>query len=282
MEIQEVAAALPARPAEAHKNNIYNPLVAAEIVVRVSNGETLSQICKKGGMPGRDSFHSWVLAHPDLAKAWDAARRLKAHSLFDEALDMARDLKTRKFGRGDSATVNALRVAVETLKWSASKLNPQEYGERALPTPAIAIQIITGLDLNLVGPERVGDTGMFDYTVKARMPELTLAPSPDIIEVPKAKRPYHKSRRRENARAKAPVPPGESAVGRHRMRGGVDVGGGAGAGGEAPGGPPSDDGGIPGPSLKEASDGGGLGGVDAGRTEVEHGGGEQDTGWVGA
>lgn len=147
----------------------YDPNVAVRIVERVSMGETLSRITLEPGMPNRRQFHIWTLTHPELREAWTAARRLKASSLFDEALDLARGLTTTKWVAGDSAKVNALRTAIDHLRWSASKLNPQEYGDKSLATPALQIQIITGLDLGRDASKDVVDAN-FTYELSATVP----------------------------------------------------------------------------------------------------------------
>ena len=164
----------------------YNPLVCANIIERVANGETLRGICKQDGMPDRTSFQSWVVAYPDLRSAWEAARRVKAHTLFDEALDAARDLKERA-GDVGAAEVNALRVAIDTLKWTAGKLNPQEYGDKSITTPAIAIQINCGLDLG--GQGLTTPTASTIYNIKA-VPvfedEQAAGPEPSRVPGPSA------------------------------------------------------------------------------------------------
>lgn len=182
--VDALAAQLPLAPASAIR---YSPDLAAAIILRVANGETLTAVCREIGMD-RTTFNSWVVAYPELREAWMAARRVKAGALFDEALDIARDLKEN---RKDAVQVNALRVATETLKWAAAKLSPQEYGDKMADKPVVAIQINTGLDL---GPQsrdtESSVSGLFAYSLSARLPEPST--SAEIIEgesVPKRKDP---------------------------------------------------------------------------------------------
>lgn len=148
----------------------YNADKALLICERVANGETLSAVCREPGMPAKTTFKGWVLRVPELAEVWRAARHYKADSLFDEAMDIARMLRNGRYGPGDSSQVNALRTAIETLKWAAGKLNPQEYGEKALSGPAIQVVIQTSLDLgNHAATGQVAEGPEF-YTLTASVP----------------------------------------------------------------------------------------------------------------
>jgi hypothetical protein len=123
----------------------YDPALAQTICARIAEGETLSAICKGADMPDRGTFRRWVIKDPELRVRYDAARELKATSLFDEALDIARNLTE---GENDSTTVRAKQVAIDTLKWAAGKLNPREYGERATGG-GVAVIINTTINLGL-------------------------------------------------------------------------------------------------------------------------------------
>jgi len=164
-----IAATLPAPEPGAR---LYSPELAATIVERMSAGETLRRIVAEPGMPSQQTFNAWVLAYEPLRKAWGIARKMKAGSLFEEALDLARDLKE---GRKTvtPTEVNALRVAIETLKWSASKLDPGAYGDNLSKIPAIAIQINSTLDLG-GGAVRPEDN---IYTFKVTIPDAPAAPA---------------------------------------------------------------------------------------------------------
>lgn len=146
----------------------YDPGVGAEVCQRLSLGETLTTICATPGFPTKRSFQRWVVAYPELRAAWVAARRLKATNLFDEALDLARDLKEGRKSVS-SNEVNALRVAIDTLRWAASKLDPGQYGDTAGKNPAIAIQINSNLDLGR-GVVASEDESLYSFTIKLPSP----------------------------------------------------------------------------------------------------------------
>lgn len=142
----------------------YNPEVALAIVERIAEGETLNDICKSGtGLPARSTFRRWVIAYPELSRAYSAAREVSAHSLEEEALDLARELKNPAGRKKLTPTeIRALDVALDQLRWSATRRNPKVYSERGSINITVPIQINTSLDL--AGPQ-VSDV----YQLKANV-----------------------------------------------------------------------------------------------------------------
>lgn len=133
----------------------YTSEIMDKIVERVSVGETLRAICKEPNMPSECTFRKWVRENPSLAKAWHLAKELRAHSLFDKAIDLA-DILSK--GNGTDLTANqirALQVAIDTYKFAASRLNPRDYGERVPISPVVPVQIVTTLNLGQEGPLRL-------------------------------------------------------------------------------------------------------------------------------
>lgn len=127
----------------------YNPEVALAICERIAEGQTLSAICAPGsGMPARQTFHRWVVQFPELSRAYSAARELSAHSLEEEALDTARELREKKSRQKlTGVEVQAMKTAMDQLRWSAGRRNPRVYSERAAVQLTVPIQINTSLDL---------------------------------------------------------------------------------------------------------------------------------------
>lgn len=142
----------------------YRPELALAICERIAGGETLSSICKSDGMPSAVSFRRWALARKDLFEALMAARQLKADALFDEALDMARELAAEP---GTAQRVRAYDVAISQLRWSAGKLNPQRFSERSSVSFVVPIQIVTSLDLGQEGAGARKENNV--YEIKANV-----------------------------------------------------------------------------------------------------------------
>lgn len=76
----------------------------------------------------------WINQTEERKEAVLRARKLKAEKLAEEALDIADQADETSVGG-----VNKARLQVETRKWMASKLNPEDYGEKSGPQVNISI-----------------------------------------------------------------------------------------------------------------------------------------------
>lgn len=100
----------------------YTPELGLRICLRISMGETLTAICKEDAMPCRSSVLLWTEQHPEFSGAYARARHAQSHYLFEEAIDTARQCKSK-----DDAAV--ARMQVDTYFRAAGKLNPKQYGD---------------------------------------------------------------------------------------------------------------------------------------------------------
>lgn len=123
----------------------YSPELGLLICQRIAEGETLEAICQEQGMPVRTTFHRWVIAYPELGRAYAAARELSAYALEEEALEMGRRL-TRD--PGSAQKVRAYDIMMNQLRWSAARRNPRVFSEKGTVQVTVPIQINTSLDLN--------------------------------------------------------------------------------------------------------------------------------------
>lgn len=148
----------------------YSPELALQIVERVASGETISAVCAVTAtppMPAATTFRRWVLMHPELMRAYEAAKELKAHSLFDEALDMARHIRDNP---GTAQKVRAYDIALQHIRWTAGKLAPHLYSERSTVQFTVPIQINTTVDLGQgASAAKEVDIGDFSYTLEAQV-----------------------------------------------------------------------------------------------------------------
>src|SRR4051794_27323432 len=70
----------------------------------------------------------WIAKNPEFEEAYERARRLH----IDAHMDGLTDLADTALGL-DAAGVHAVRLAVDTRKWIASKVLPNRYGEKIPP-----------------------------------------------------------------------------------------------------------------------------------------------------
>lgn len=162
----------------------YNPEIALQIVERIAQGETLSKICEKGsGFPHPVTFKRWVVNNPELAKALGAAKKLSAQSLEEEALDAAREIKSKQ---RDGTQVRAFEVLLQQLRWSAERRDPELYGSHASVAVRVPISIHTSLDMNKANNEGIDDKGIYTITASKRVSPTTAIRDADeiVIEQP--------------------------------------------------------------------------------------------------
>jgi len=97
----------------------FTPTVWATILERVSNGESLRQVCRTEGFPPEATIRNWIRSDQELATQYAQARVLQVESWADEVRDVA---------FSDDLEPNDKRVRVDSLKWLLSKLKPERYG----------------------------------------------------------------------------------------------------------------------------------------------------------
>lgn len=113
----------------------YDSKLAAEICVRIANGEALRQICMEEGMPVQSTVYLWLSRFEDFSEMYTKAREDQADTLADEIHAIADQMPmqtTDKEGntKFDSAYINWMRLRIDSRKWTASKLKPRKYGDR--------------------------------------------------------------------------------------------------------------------------------------------------------
>jgi hypothetical protein len=76
----------------------------------------------------------WINQTEERKEAVLRARKLKAEKLVEDALDIADSADECSVGG-----INKARLQVETRKWMASKLNPDDYGDKSGPLVNISV-----------------------------------------------------------------------------------------------------------------------------------------------
>jgi hypothetical protein len=102
------------------------------ICQRIADGETLADIAREYEM-SRSVIQQWFGRDPDRREALRRARVLAAASLADQALSIA--------DQAESENVQVAKLRIETRRWLASRMDPEQYGDR--PTNAVQINIGT-------------------------------------------------------------------------------------------------------------------------------------------
>ena len=122
------AARKPGRP------SLYSEKLAAEILRRTAEGETLTSICNDARMPNRSNVWEWQKKHPEFRDGLARAREEQAWSWSYQAIDIADGAGSRAYGEpgtGEAgARVMAEKLRIDTRKWFAAKLCPKQFGEK--------------------------------------------------------------------------------------------------------------------------------------------------------
>jgi hypothetical protein len=111
--------------------------MAERICERIAEGEPLTRICKDRQIPAYRTVLNWRVANEEFQQMYARARQDAADTLADEIRELAGRVE-----RGELEP-NAGRVAIDALKWIASKLKPREYGDRAQIDVAASVDVTT-------------------------------------------------------------------------------------------------------------------------------------------
>lgn len=125
--------------------SLYTDEVAAAILERLADGESLRSICADDDLPNKSTVFRWLDAHDGFRDQYARAREMQADVLFDEILSIADEectmVRADKHGSKDEGDGNTEvvfdgtavarnRLRVDARKWMAGKLRPKVYGEK--------------------------------------------------------------------------------------------------------------------------------------------------------
>jgi len=120
---------------------LYTEAIAEEICRRMSEGETLKQICRDEHMPDSRTVRGWVLEDregfsPRYARARDMQLEAWAEEITEIAEDGSNDWMERETKSGRVITVvneeavQRSRLRIDSRRWLLSKLKPERYGDK--------------------------------------------------------------------------------------------------------------------------------------------------------
>lgn len=121
------------------RKSTYTQVIADEICDCISQGQTLSEICRREGMPKISTVIGWV--NDDVqgfSERYARARATQIEVLADEIQDIAddgtNDYVLRKRGDSEELELNhehvtRSRLRIDARKWLLSKLRPEKYAD---------------------------------------------------------------------------------------------------------------------------------------------------------
>lgn len=150
-----------AKELDVGRHQPYSLHLVAAVCEQVAQGESLTKVCKKQGMPSYRQFCVWRKMHPEVSQMLEDARRDRAEALRDMALEEA--LKTED---KDDAVVQRLKH--DAYKWAAGvddqRFSPRAKVEASINAP-MQIVLHTGIDRSLLQVDSV-DGGKNDEKIE--------------------------------------------------------------------------------------------------------------------
>lgn len=110
--------------AKAGRPELYTPEIAEKIVERLSNGETLIEICNTDGIPSRASIFRWYKSHPEFEAQCARARTLKGEVFESKAVAIAEAVLRGELDH------KAGQAAANIYQWAAKVNCPKMYSDR--------------------------------------------------------------------------------------------------------------------------------------------------------
>lgn len=88
---------------------VYSPELATELLERIADGETLTEVCRDPWFPAVAAVLEWVEKRPDFAEGFTRARQQGFHAIAENVLTIADDGRNdwmeKETPRGDKYTV---------------------------------------------------------------------------------------------------------------------------------------------------------------------------------
>ena len=138
----------------------YTEAMAEYIEARISDGDTLREVCREADMPAWRTVYDWMKAQPDFAARIARARELGEEAILADALRIADTpiigvSKTLKSDGSVEAKEEDMlghrKLQIETRLKLLAKWNPKKYGDKVThsgdPTAPISL-ILNGSDVN--------------------------------------------------------------------------------------------------------------------------------------
>lgn len=119
---------------------IYTPELAALILNRISDGQSMREVCRDEAMPARETVRPWLRDNDEFRGLHAQARQEQMDALGEEILeiidDASNDWMDRNDGHGgttrvpDPEVVARSRLRIQGRQWLMSKLAPRKYGDK--------------------------------------------------------------------------------------------------------------------------------------------------------
>lgn len=104
---------------------IYTDDLAADLLTRIAEGNSLRTVCLSEDMPCIKTVMTWKRKYPEFLQQYDLACIERSEMLVEDMLYIA--------DTSDPNHAAKTRIQVDTRKWHAARMKPKKYGESAEP-----------------------------------------------------------------------------------------------------------------------------------------------------
>lgn len=124
---------MPGRPTD------YTPEKAADICLRIADGQSVREIARSDDMPAMSTIFKWLAEHKEFSEQYARAKEAQAEHLAEDILDIADDARNDWMERRDEENagwqangehIQRSRLRIDSRKWLLAKMLPKKYGER--------------------------------------------------------------------------------------------------------------------------------------------------------
>lgn len=132
----------------------YTDEVGEMICLRLSDGESLRQICSDPDMPNISTVIKWRSDVPAFSAQYAHAREAQGHEYAHKVSSTADRVLT---GELDPA---AARVAIDGFKWTAARMARKDYGDRLQLDADVSLTSLTDEQLDAQITARLAEAGI--------------------------------------------------------------------------------------------------------------------------
>lgn len=109
--------------------------VQAEILTRISTGESLRKICSDKHLPDARNVFRFIYSNDEFRQQYEGSRQEQAEWLGEEIVDIADN---------DTGDTQRDRLRIDARKWVMSKMLPKKYSDK------IDVDMKQEVDLNII------------------------------------------------------------------------------------------------------------------------------------
>lgn len=112
---------------------LYTEELADRVCDLIASGRAINEFELKDGIPSQETIYRWVYSYPPFHDKYLRAREIQAEihaqeiaKRAKEAIGLLKDCDPKKA----NAIVQAVRLEIDSFKWTAAKLLPKRYGDK--------------------------------------------------------------------------------------------------------------------------------------------------------